>query len=310
MKSCCSVPHAALLAMVALALPWSVSSVRGAPPAKATVIDLFGNRHELKDFKVRGKTDIEYYIGERRRVISTKEIDRFRLDGQRGDEERPIRVQFRDGRIDTGVFVVGGDATPHHENFGGGRLSSQVSGRTNLGPFLLQLGDLREVILHHAESSKPTALKVLAATLVDEEGTLFEVENFSFRETTDLVFRQGRKRRSVDMSKVAKIAFAEASSGQEFRPITVTLWSGESIQGNMEAGRARFSGETDRMFHRRIGSAFTGNTASGAFAIGLHNVRLIMFKPSPEAGVEADASVGVGGDADAASFQANQPPRD
>ena len=307
MKSCCSIPPAALLTVVALVLPWSAGSAMGAPPVEATVIDLFGNRHELKDFKLRGKTDIEYYIGERRRVISTKEIGRFRLEGQRGDEERPIRVQFRDGRIDTGVFVVGSDATPHHESFGGGRLSSQVSGRTNLGPFLLQLGDLREVILHHAESSKPMAPKVLCATLVDEEGKMFEVENLNFREMTDLVFRQGRKRRNIDMSKVAKIAFAEASSGQEFRPITVTLWSGESIQGNMEAGRARFSGETDRMFHRRIGSAFTGNTASGAFAIGLHNVRLIMLKPAPEAGVEADAPSGVGGSADSVSFQANQP---
>ena len=291
----------------------SFAPAGAATKLSATVIDVFGNRHELENIKILGKTNVEYYVGTTRRVVSVKDIDRFRFDGERGDEERPIRVEFRDRRIETGTIVLGADSTPHHESLGGGRLSSQLSGSTNLGPFLLQLGDVREVIFQHPESSKPKITKSLSVTLVDEHGTLYEVENLNFRDKTDLVFKQGRKRRRIDMSKIAKIAFAEASSGQEQRPITITMWSGKTVQGDIDAGRARISGETDRMFHLRIGSAFTGETGAGPFAIGLHNVRLVMFRPAPGAPDELDTGgKGAGGNGvagiDSAPSQADQPP--
>ena len=277
-----------------------------ATKTKATVIDFFGNRHELENIKILGKAHVEYYEASIRRIVQITDVERLRFDGERGDEERPLRVEFRDGRVETGTIVVGSDATPHHESVGGGRLSSQISGSTSLGPFLLHLGDVREIIFEHPESSRPSVRKHLAATLVDEEGTMYDVGDLNFRETTNLVFSQGRKRRSIDMSQIAKIAFAEASSGQEQRPITVTLWSGQNVQGNVEAGRARYAGETDRMFHRRVGSAFTGKTGSGRFAIGLHNVRLVMFKPAAETPEEAGATGNAG--ADSAGFQETQSP--
>lgn len=290
--------------LMVLLAAFTVSPGWAATNTKATVIDFFGNRHELENIKILGKAGVEYYVDDIRRLVPIADVDRFRFDGERGDEERPLRVEFRDGRVETGTIVVGADATPHHESVGGGRLSSQVSGSTSLGPFLLQLGDVREIIFQHAKSSRPSVQKHLAVTLVDEEGTMYDVADLNFRETTDLVFSQGRKRRTIDMSEIAKIAFAEASSGQEQRPITVTLWSGQNVQGNVEAGRARYAGETDRMFHRRVGSAFTGKTAAGRFAIGLHNVRLVMFKPAAEASEKPGASAG----ANSAGFRATQSP--
>ena len=244
------------------------------------MVDYSGNHHLLGRIEILGKSDMEYYLRERRRIIPFRDIARFRLEGDRGAEERPVLVEFRNGRVENGTIVIGNDMALNQEATGVARLSSQVSGSTDLGPFRLRFHDVREIIFQHPESSLVELS--LSATVVDEQGRLFEVGDLNFRETTALQLNQGSTRRSLGLSEIAKIAFAEASSGLEQRPITVTLWSGKTIQGTVDASTARYSGETDRMFERRVGSAFTGKTATGQFAIGMHDVRLLMFKPAAD----------------------------
>ena len=39
----------------------------------------------------------------------------------------------------------------------------------------------------------------------------------------------------------------------------------------------RLAGETNRIYEKRVGSAFTGSSGTGDFGIGLHDVKLVRF---------------------------------
>jgi hypothetical protein len=279
-RSLALIRGAALLA----ALAWSLSAAAQVGGLKATVVDRAGNRYEVDRLSYQGRNQLEYYTGGERRLVGLQEVDRLRLEGERAEEEQTIEVFLRTGRKETGRIVVGGSgSSPHDDAMVGGQLSNRLSGTTSLGPFTILLGEVREIILHYPEGSVPAAPAVLKATVVDLEGRRLEVANLRYRTTTRMDYSQGPKQRSVDLSKVERIEFADdPSAGGELRQGTFFLWSGKTVQGMVDASIVRLAGETDRMYWDRVNAAFTGNTAVGPFTIGLHRLKLIRFHKGEE----------------------------
>lgn len=265
-----------IAALVSILVPGAVCSV-AAEGLTGTLIDRSGNRHELTKILIRGRSEIEYYVAEQRRLVPLKELNSIRLDGERGDEEQPIRVELRSGRVETGIAYTGGQgSSPHQDTIGGALARNELSGSTNLGPFITPLNEVRELIFRYPEDSV-TSDRRLTATVVAQEGRMSRVRNLTYRGKSDFDFSQGRKKRSLDMALMSKMEFDDGGSGREVRAVAITLRSGKQIQGTVEASIFRLSGETDRQFETRIASAFTGQTAGGPFAIGMHRVKLIVF---------------------------------
>ena len=274
---------AALVALAVAALLTPLAS--GAKGTKATVIDRFGDRYELSAIKIKDRTELEYYVGDERRAVAFEEIQRIVIDGEAGEEERPVRVYLRRGRVEAGRMFTGGHgASPHQDSFGGARAPTGLTGNTNLGPFVRSLDDVKEVRFRHTTEAPPEAPE-LKAMLVTTEGSLFEVADLRVMEKRVLKYSRGKRSLSLDLSKVDRIQFNEYSIGQEQRPITITLWGGKQIHGMVEAAVARYSGETDRQYARRVGAAVTARTATGSVSLGMHEVKLIRFHP-PESAEE------------------------
>ena len=255
----------------------------------ATVIDRNGNRHEVEKFTYQGRLEIEYYAGGQRRVVPLKKIDRIRLEGNREDEELAISVIFRSGRRESGRILSGVGVTPHQDALGGGATVPQFEGTTALGPFFIRVGDVREIILRHPEGEEATGEVVLKATVVTVNGKVFEVDHLRYRGDLRMDYRIGRKRRFADLSKVARIDFAEGGAGDELRPVTIVYWSGKKVQAVVDVSTVRLPGENDRNYYERIHAAFTGRTKTGAFSIGLHEIKQIRFH---RAGEEEKAAEG------------------
>lgn len=266
----------AILFALGSAAAWGAS-----PELKATIVDRMGNQHEVSRLTYQGQTELDYYVDDQQRTARLADLERFQLEGEREDEEQKITLVWRTGRIETGrIFTGGAGIAPHQDALGGGQTANRLSGVTDLGPFFILLSDVREVILRHPESLAPAKEPKLKATVVNLEGKRFEVSNLRFRGQLRLDFSQGRKQRSIELTKLAKIEFTdEGNPGTEFRPVILTFWSGKTVQGMVDASTVRLSGETDRIYQTRVGAAFTGDTPEGAFAIGLHQLKLMRFYP-------------------------------
>ena len=263
------------------ATSWAVSS-----QLKAIVVDRFGNQHEVEKFAYQDRLEIEYYVGGQRRIVSLLEIDRMRLEGERGDEEQTIVVTLRTGRRETGKILSGANITPHEDAVGGGGNASRFTGTTSLGPFFILVSDVSEVIMRHPESLEVAKEEVLRATLITVEGQRFEIDHLRYRGQLRINYNIGRKRRFANLTKVAKIDFAEGSASEEMRPVTIVYWSGKTLQGSVDASTVRLSGETDRNYYERVNAAITGRTKAGAFAIGFHAIKQIRFHPPDEEEVQ------------------------
>ncbi len=260
-------------------------------PLRATVVDRMGNQHQVSKLSYHGRPELEYFIDDQPHTAQLADIARFRLDGEREDEEQQISITWRNGGTETGrIFTGGSGISPSQDALGSGQISNRLSGVTDLGPFFILLSDVTEVILSHADSLAPTKVPKLKVTVIDLEGRRFEVNKLRYRGQLRLDFSQGRKQRSIDLAKLAKIEFAEERDpGTEFRSITLTFWSGKTMQGNVDASTVRLGGETDRIYQLRVGAAFTGELAEGPFAIGLQDLKLMRFYPEEEGGAEVPA---------------------
>lgn len=159
-------------------------------------------------------------------------------------------------------------------------MSNRLSGVTALGPFFILLSDVSEVVFDHSDSLPPAKEPRLKATVVDLEGRRFEVNRLRYRGQFRLDFTQGRKERAIDLAKISRIEFTEQRDpGVEFRAIILTLWSGKTLQGTVDASTVRL-GETDRIYEARVGAAITGELdGGGLFATGMHNLKLVRFYP-------------------------------
>ena len=256
-----------VLLLVAGFLP--VGAVPSAAEVAATLIDRQGTRFELTKFRVRGQSSLTYYLEGARQEVPLREIDRFRFAGGPGEEEQELVVHMRSGEVERGTFVIA-TTTPSVEALGGGMPPESASGSTRLGPFTILLRDVAEVVLRHPDAGRPVAPKPpIRGSLVNEKGRRFEVQNLRYRGKREFAFQQGRRQRSLDMSKIKRIEFTEA--GVETRPIVITLRSGKTIYATVDASTVRLSGERDYHYHTRVDSAFTGYAGSSRFAIGVQD---------------------------------------
>jgi len=255
----------------------------------ATVIDRFGNRHDLTGIKIKDRTQLDYYVGYERRSAGFDRIDKLIVEGVAGDEERPVKLHLRTGRVEVGRLFTGGSGTSNAQDIadgsisGGARAPTGVSGRTSLGPWRLSLDDVREVRFQHPEGDPiPGEAPALNAAVVTTHGDLYEVTDLRVGDKQTLRYQRGRRKLTAKLAAVDKIQFAEYTSGQEQRPVTITLWSGKTLHGAVDATVARFAGETDKQYARRTRAAVTGKLATGLFRAGMHEIKLIRFHPAAE----------------------------
>lgn len=272
-----------LLATLCTAAAWGENA-----PLRATVVDRMGNQHQVSKLSYHGRPELEYFVDDQSHTAQLADIARFRLDGEREDEEQQISITWRNGGTETGrIFTGGSGISPSQDALGSGQISNRLSGVTDLGPFFILLSDVTEVILSHADSLAPTKEPKLKVTVIDLEGRRFEVHQLRYRGQLRLDFSQGRKQRSIDLAKLAKIEFPEERDpGTEFRSIILTFWSGKTLQGTVDASTVRLGGETDRIYQLRVGAAFTGKLGEGPFAIGLQDLKLMRFYPEEGGGAE------------------------
>ena len=261
---------------------WAVSAWAATSSLEATVIDRYGNQHQVDKFTFQGRQDLEIYVEGRRRLVALVKVARLRFEGERGDEEQRVVLTLRNGDRQVGMMVTGGSSSPHQDAVGGGSSGRRFAGVPGLGPFFVLASDVREVILRHPSGEKPPVEQVLKATVITVEGQRFEVQDLRFRGKQRLDFFKGRNKRFIPLTKVERIDFEDGGMGDEFRLITSTYWSGKTVMGTVEASTVRFSGETDRSYIERVNQAFTGSVGAGPFAIGMHRVKHIRFRDSSD----------------------------
>ena len=278
-----------------LAALWVSASEAATSPLKATIIDRYGNQHQVDKFTFQGRQDLEIYFQGQRRLVELVKVARLRFEGERSDEEQRVVLVFRNGVQESGLMVTGGSSSPHQDAVGGGSSGRRFAGVTELGPFFILASDVQEIVLRHPVGEEPPAEKILKAAIITTNGRRFEVENLRFRGKKRLDFFKGRNKRFIPLDKVARIDFEDGGTGDEFRPITATYWSGKTVMGTVEVSLVRLSGETDKSYFERVNRAFTGVVGSSPFAIGMHEIKHIRFrKDSDEESAEdaADDSAG------------------
>ena len=275
---------------VLLAALWVSASGAATSSLKATIIDRYGNQHQVDKFTFQGRQDLEIYVQGQRRLVELVKVARLRFEGERSDEEQDIMLEFRTGVREKGKMVTGGSSSPHQDAVGGGSSGRRFAGVTELGPFFILASDVQEIVLRHPVGEEPPAEKILKATIITTNGRRFEVDNLRFHGKKRLDFFRGRNKRFIPLDKVARIDFADGGTGDEFRPLTATYWSGKTVMGTVEASLVRLSGETDKSYFERVNRAFTGVVGSSSFAIGMHDVKHIRFrKDSDEDGADDTA---------------------
>ena len=266
------------IAAAAFAVLWAATVTAATSPLRATIIDRYGNQHDVAKFTFQGRQDLEVYFQGQRRLVALSRIARLSFEGERGDEEQRIVMSLRNGGVETGLMITGGSSSPHQDAVGGGTSGRRFAGVTDLGPFFILASDVREVILRHPAGEAPPADKMLNATIITTEGKIYEIEDLRFRGKQRLDYLKGRNKRFIPLTKVARIDFEDGAFGDEFRAITATYWTGKTVMGMVETSTVRLSGETDKSYFDRVNQAFAGRMGSGSFAIGMHAVKQIRFK--------------------------------
>ena len=284
-----------------LAVLWVSASEAATSALKATIIDRYGNQHQVDKFTFQGRQDVEVYVQGQRRLVELVKVARLRFEGERSDEEQRVVLMFRNGNQEVGLMVTGGSSSPHQDAVGGGSGGRRFAGVTELGPFFILASDVQEIVLRHPAGEAPPEEKILKATIITLNGRRFEVDNLRFHGKQRLDFFRGRQKRFIPLDKVARIDFEDGGIGDEFRPLTATYWSGKAVMGTVEASTVRLSGETDKSYFERVNRAFTGVVGSSPFAIGMHDIKHIRFRQdSDEESAEdgaADTADSTGGSA-------------
>ena len=264
--------------MAVAAMLLVVGAVQGQEQSKikATVIDRSGNRFELERFAFQARSELDYFVGDVRRIEPFANIEKILFQGRKGAEQQTVTLRMVSGGTESGTILTGGNTVPRQDSFGSVGTDISFTGISDLGPFTMRLNDVREVIFRHPE--RPVQIEgALKTTVIGADGKLFEVTDLRYLGKRKIEFIQRGVRRSVPMDRVAKIDLLVSNALEEQRPITIQLTSGTTLQGTVSISRVRFPGETDRNFRTRLGRAFTGKSQSGAFYIGLQDVKQLRF---------------------------------
>ena len=266
------------ICLVCLILSLVAFEADASPTIGATVIDRFGNQHQVNALTFQGRQEVEVYIGGQRRSMSLLLLDRLRFEGDRRDEQQEVSFFMRSGKSVSGFMFTGGNSMPHQDAVGGSGSGRRFVGVTSLGPFFILLSDVREIIFRHEDESVLPKEIFLKATLITLQGKRYEVSDLRFRGKQRLDFFRGRKKRFIPLDKIIRIDFDDSGASEEYRPITAVYKSGRTVMGTVDASTVRLAGETDRNFHARVHAALTGKTSSGPFSIGMHLIKQIRFK--------------------------------
>lgn len=255
----------------------AAANATSAANLKGTVIDRQGKRHTVTKIAIRGTTTLEYYVSGKRQLLNLARIERLRIEGTPQEQEVPITVTLRSGRVDQGMIIINGGSSPHDDVVGGGsHVSDRLTGSTSLGPLFIPLSDIQEVLLEHPEDA-PIIPDAVGGSIVDGRGKRFTVSDIRYRGNDAFRFSQGRKKRRVALRHVSRLEFGD-SPGGEVRPVKITYRTGRIVQGQVDASTVRLPGEVDHVYRTRIDSAFTGKRSVGRlFGIGLDRVKLVLF---------------------------------
>ncbi len=258
------------------ALLWGGPGALRAADIEGTVIDRQGVRHTVRNLEIRGSTTLEYYVAGKRRLMNMSRIERLHISGTAQDQEAPITVTLRTGRVEAGTIIISGGSTTQDDIGGGGsHVSGRLTGRTGLGPLFVPLSDVQEVLFVHSDDV-PIVPDTVNGSIIDDRGKRFTVSDIRYRSDEAFRFRQGRKKRRVALRHVVRLEFGD-SPGGEIRPVTITYKTGKVVQGEVDASTVRLSGEVDHVYRSRIDSAFTGiRSSGGSFGIGLNRVKLVL----------------------------------
>jgi hypothetical protein len=261
---------------------------------EATVIDRQGVRHEVRKLEIRGSTILEYYVSGKRRRMDMARIERIHIGGTAQDQEAPLTVTLRTGRVEAGTIIIDGGSSPHDDVVGGGgQISDRLTGSTSLGPLFVPLSDVRDILFLHDED-EPLVPDEVSGSIIDQRGRRFAVSDIRYRGDEAFRFQQGRKRRRVALRHLSRLEFGD-SPGGEMRPVKLTYRTGKVVQGEVDASTVRLAGEGDHVYRTRVDSAFTGISPAGAaFGIGLKTVMLVLIDHATEEETEADESAAGG----------------
>ena len=264
------------LVLCAVLLVAGVVSVQAAD-IEATVVDRKGVRHAVRKLEIRGSTTLEYYVSGKRRRMDMARIERIHIAGTAQDQEAPVTVTLRTGRIEEGTIIINAGSSPDNDiSAGGSHVSDRLTGSTSLGPLFVPLSDVRDVFFVHDEN-EPIVPDAVTGSIVDERGRRFAVSDIRYRGDEAFRFQQGRKKRRVALRHVSRLEFGD-SPGGEMRPVKITYRTGRVVQGEVDASTVRMAGEGDHVYRTRVDSAFTGISPSGvAYGIGLKTVMLVLI---------------------------------
>lgn len=264
------------LVLCAVLLVAGVVTVQAAD-IEATVVDRKGVRYAVRKLEIRGSTTLEYYVSGKRRRMDMARIERIHIAGTAQDQEAPVTVTLRTGRIEEGTIIINAGSSPDNAiAAGGSHISDRLTGSTSLGPLFVPLSDVRDVFFVHDEN-EPIVPDAVTGSIVDERGRRFAVSDIRYRGDEAFRFQQGRKKRRVALRHVSRLEFGD-SPGGEMRPVKITYRTGRVVQGEVDASTVRMAGEGDHVYRTRVDSAFTGISPSGvAYGIGLKTVMLVLI---------------------------------
>ena len=86
-----------------LATLWVSASGAATSSLKATIIDRYGNQHQVDKFTFQGRQDLEIYVQGQRRLVKLVKVARLRFEGERSDEEQRVLLIFRNGGPRSGL---------------------------------------------------------------------------------------------------------------------------------------------------------------------------------------------------------------
>jgi hypothetical protein len=279
---------------------------------EATVIDRQGVRHEVRKLEIRSSTILEYYVSGKRRRMDMARIERIHIGGTAQDQEAPVTVTLRTGRVEVGTIIINGGSSPHDDVVGGGgQISDRLTGSTSLGPLFVPLSDVRDVLFLH-DADEPLVPDEVAGSIIDTRGRRFDVSDIRYRGDEAFRFQQGRKRRRVALRHLSRLEFGD-SPGGEMRPVKLTYRTGKVVQGEVDASTVRLAGEGDHVYRTRVDSAFTGISPTGAaFGIGLKRVMLVLIEHATEeeeTKADSSATEGAAAGQDSSSAQERAAPQ-